>query len=185
MIATGDRISSAYLSEQVALHAAPRGYGGRGNLWANAVAVLIYRFIASSVLDYGCGQGTLVAELKRKHLPGIRYAEYDPAVAGKSSPPAFADLVICTDVLEHVEPDKLDAVLMHLKQLARKAVFAVIALRPSNKTLSDGRNAHLIIEPADWWIARLTAAGFRVLEGPPKIPGRTSTGELSLILETA
>lgn len=166
MIAAGDRISAPYLAEQVALHAAPRGYGGRGSKWATAVIDLMLRGRYWSVLDYGCGQGSLVAALKSGsvRLRGVRFDEYDPAIPGKDSPPTFADLVICTDVLEHVEPDKLDAVLAHLKQLARRAVFAVIALRPSNKTLSDGRNAHLIIESADWWRARLTDAGFTVAD---------------------
>lgn len=178
MIARGELISAAYLAEQRALHASPRGYGGRGAKWADAVAQLVRRFQASSVLDYGCGQGSLIAALKAQALPGIRWAEYDPAIPEKSNQPVFADLVVCTDVLEHVELDKLDAVLRHLRQLARRAVFVVIALRPSNKTLSDGRNAHVTIETADWWIARLITAGFHVSDGP----GPIGHGEVSLVL---
>jgi hypothetical protein len=89
------------------------------------------------------------------------------AFAGR---PAFADLVTCTDVMEHVEPDRLEAVFTHIRQLARKAAFFVIATRPANKRLPNGGNAHLIIEPASWWHDRVVAAGFTVQDGPTVWP---------------
>lgn len=173
-------ISREYVIAQRTLHASPRGYGGKGDAWAEAVCELMRHYQATSVLDYGCGQGALVKALRLKDIKGARFAEYDPAIPGKDSPPVFADLVVCTDVLEHIEPDRLDAVLAHLKLLARRAVFAVIALRPANKTLIDGRNAHLIIETAEWWTGRLESAGFTVLAGPKK-PGKLAR-ELSVVL---
>lgn len=166
MIPAGDRISASYVDQQKALHARPQGYGGKGYEWAPAVVELVKQVGASSVLDYGCGQGSLVTAL-RSRLFGVRLSEYDPAIDGKDGLPTFADLVVSCDVLEHIEPDKLDAVLAHLKQLARKAVFVVIALRPSNKTLPDGRNAHLILESSEWWEAKLTAAGFGITSSLP------------------
>lgn len=177
MIPASERISTAYLDQQRVLHAHPRGYGGKGHLWASDVAEIVWRVGATSVLDYGCGQGSLVRALRGVVSPSVRLSEYDPAIDGKNGVPTFADLVTCTDVLEHVEPDKLDRVLAHLKLLARKAVFVVIALRPSNKTLDDGRNAHLIIESADWWTAQLTGAGFTPHEWLAK-----RDGELAVLL---
>lgn len=158
--------SSAYLKTQIALHADPRGYGGKGDKWAPAVADLVRRYGAWSVLDYGCGEGALVRALRERVDPRVRLAEYDPAIAGKNDAPSFADLVVCTDVLEHIEPDRLGCVLEHLDVLARKAVFAVIATRASNKTLLDGRNAHLTIESSNWWYDRLEQHGFHVEHGP-------------------
>lgn len=157
-----ERISTKYLETQVALHAMPEGYGGKGKRWAETVIALIRHFDAWSVLDYGCGRGTLAERLKLAGLPAIRIAEYDPAVRGKDKPPMFADLVTSTDVLEHIEPDRLDAVLEHLHMLTRKAALFVVHTGPANKLLGDGRNAHLIQEDADWWRARVTAAGFTV-----------------------
>jgi hypothetical protein len=183
MIPVGDRISTAYVTQQKALHASPDGYGHRGHDWAVPVARLITQRVVSSVLDYGCGQGSLVRALKALPIMGVRFAEYDPAIPGKDGEPGFADLVVCTDVLEHVEPDKLDAVLAHLKLLARRLVFAVIALRDATRTLPDGRNAHLIIETADWWRSRLARAGFTVCPGPTK-PGKPAR-ELSVLLTHA
>jgi hypothetical protein len=152
-------ITDAYRHLQRALHAQPEGYGGKGKRWAPTVAWLARRLAAVSVLDYGCGAGTLGHALA---LLGVVCRDYDPAVPGKDGRPSFADLVVCTDVLEHVEPDKLPAVLTHLRELARRGLFAVVSLRPSNKTLADGRNAHLIIEPPAWWSAQLTAAGWTI-----------------------
>jgi hypothetical protein len=78
---------------------------------------------------------------------------YDPAIESFSQLPSPADLVICWDVLEHVEPNCLDSVLAHIKSLAIKSVYLVIATRAdSSKLLPDGRNPHLIVKPAQWWI---------------------------------
>lgn len=174
-------ISPEYVKEQARLHAEPRGYGGKGSKWAPAVAGLVAQFDAYSVLDYGAGRGTLAAALKALVPASVRISEHDPAVPRIAAHPTFADLVVTTDVLEHVEPKRLDIVLAHLKWLARKAVFAVIATRPSNKTLSDGRNAHLIIEQDAWWVERLVAAGFTVTPGPAS-PLKKPSRELVVVL---
>lgn len=180
-IAPEDLISPTYRGLQRELHARPRGYGGKGKKWATAVQSLAWTHNCASILDYGCGEGSLVTYLLAvnradqyacKDFPPrcTDYREYDPAMAGKDALPEPADLVVCTDVIEHVEPDRLDAVLAHLRELTKKVLFVVIATRPSNKTLSDGRNAHLILETADWWQARMEAAGFTVQSNPPKSP---------------
>lgn len=161
-----DLISPAYLELQRELHARPNGYGGKGNKWAPGVADLVESIGAWSVLDYGSGEGTLKKALLLLLTRSLRVSEYDPAMPGKDSNPEFADLVVCTDVLEHIEPDRLSTVLAHLKVLARKAVFVVIATRPSNKTMTDGRNAHLIVESGEWWHLQMIEAGFQVHPGP-------------------
>lgn len=162
MITVGQLISKPYAAQQRELHARPNGYGGKGAKWAPAVVAIAQRLDCTSILDYGCGQGGLVTTLRGTAPSVIRLDEYDPAIPGKDGMPSFADLVTCTDVLEHIEPDRLTTVLGHLSMLARKAVFFVVALDPANKTLSDGRNAHLILESPTWWEARIAAAGFRI-----------------------
>jgi 2-polyprenyl-3-methyl-5-hydroxy-6-metoxy-1,4-benzoquinol methylase len=163
---TGDLISPKYREMQKVLHAAPRGYGGRGDKWAGVVLQIAIEYQATSILDYGCGQGTLAKALRAQPLGAIRVDEYDPAIPGKDGRPSFADLVVCTDVLEHIEPDRLANVLAHLQTLARKAIFAVISTKGSNKVLPNGRNAHLIIKPARWWRDRLREAGFTLHPRP-------------------
>ena len=145
-------------------------YGRNGDRWAARVAELIDIYGARTVLDYGCGQGSLGRAI------GERVKEYDPAIPEKAGAPAPADLVVCTDVLEHVEPDCLSDVLDHLRNLSRKACFVVIATRPAKKVLADGRNAHLIIETYEFWREQLEMR-FRTVHFEPK------TGEFAALLE--
>jgi len=70
--------------------------------------------------------------------------------------------VVCGDVLEHVEPECLDDVLAELRRVTQEVGLFVVHLTAAKKTLPDGRNAHLIQQPADWWQARIAAAGFAV-----------------------
>lgn len=149
-------ITPDYLELQKKLHAGGR-YGISSGHWADVVRGLKEREECADVLDYGCGQGRL------KQALGECVREYDPAIAGKDQEPEPADLVACTDVLEHIEPDCLDDVLLHLRSKVRKRLLFAISLRPAGKTLADGRNAHLIIESAEWWLERL-APYFRLLE---------------------
>jgi hypothetical protein len=171
-------ISAGYLADQVWLHRQPRGYGGKGAKWAAAVGRLAAESACGSILDYGCGEGSLGTALRAAPL-GLEVREYDPAMPGKDQLPAPADLVVCTDVLEHVEPAKLDAVLEHLAGLTRICCLAVIATRPASKVLKDGRNAHLTVESAAWWTARLDSY-FRLEPGPGN-PHPKPAREVSLV----
>lgn len=147
-------ISPAYLAEQRRLHGDPRGYGTKGRKWAVHVDHVACHYHWPTILDYGAGQGSLVQELRRmgwQHL-----AEYDPAVDQKDGPPSPADLVVCTDVLEHIEPDLVDNVLADLGRLALRGLFVVISLVPTAKTLSDGRQAHISLHAASWWADKLS-----------------------------
>jgi 2-polyprenyl-3-methyl-5-hydroxy-6-metoxy-1,4-benzoquinol methylase len=180
VIAPHELISPKYRVMQQQLHAGKRGYGGRGDKWAGIVLQVAADYDASSILDYGCGQGSLAVALRRVSS-GIRISEYDPAIPGKDAMPDFADLVVCTDVLEHVEPDRLDAVLRHLRSLARKALWVVVSTKDSNKRLSDGQNAHLTIQSWKWWKPRLKAAGF-TLHPPPAVVRAPLEKEWAVVL---
>ena len=179
MIRQIDLISPRYLELQKALHAEP--YGEHGDKWGKTVEMLIRHHMATSVLDYGCGEGSLKRKLSGRNNTGLRVDEYDPAIPGKDAPPLFADLVVCTDVLEHVEPDRLENVLAHLRMLARKAVFLVVATVPTAKVLADGRNAHLIVRPAKWWRKRVQKAGFTLVR-PPVVARQKETHEWVTVL---
>lgn len=158
-------ITPEYLESQKELHRRPKGYGGSGDKWTMTVRNLIFAHGCASVLDYGCGQGTLSSALKKM---GFKITDYDPAIKGKDEIEKYKtfDMVICTDVLEHVEPDRLAVVIDHLYRLTDKVLFLVIATRPSNKFFPDGRNVHLTIEPASWWAERLSHPSFEDLPAP-------------------
>lgn len=142
------RISDNYLDLQKQLHAT--GTYGRGVDVPECMRhIRACIQTGETLLDYGCGQGHLGRACADWGLPIF---EYDPAIPGKDKLPAPADIVVCADVLEHVEPECLDAVLNHLQALTRKILIAVIATRPAAKTLADGRNAHvLLLEPKEWF----------------------------------
>jgi hypothetical protein len=177
-------ISPTYLKSQMALHQLPKGYGGRGDKWAGAVTHLAKMYKCKTILDYGCGQGTLKKALKP--LIGDRIiTEYDPAIKLKRSieKGAVFDMVVCTDVLEHIEPDKLPIVIDHLFNLSVKILFLVVATRPSKKFFPDGRNVHLIIQPDSWWKERLTHPHFRFVDNPPRSPMDVPSREWIAVLE--
>jgi 2-polyprenyl-3-methyl-5-hydroxy-6-metoxy-1,4-benzoquinol methylase len=142
-------ISESYRELNRRLHETRADYGVSSGRWAAHVRQLAEQMGAASILDYGCGKGALKASL------GDVVREYDPAIPGKDSVPEPADLVVCTDVLEHIEREYLDSVLNDLKRVTRRGGFFTIATRPAEKNLADGRNAHLIVEPARWWLPKL------------------------------
>lgn len=148
-------ISDDMLRANSILHEAPEGFGGSG--WRHAQNILAFAKMlkARDILDYGCGENTLRRQLRKDGFTGI-IKEYDPAIPKYSALPTPRDIVACTDVLEHVEPELLGNVLDHIHLLTGKGAYLAIACRPANKKLPDGRNAHLIIEQAEWWIEKVT-----------------------------
>lgn len=146
-------ISEAYRDLNRQLHAENPNFGRDHFGWSRYARDLIEGNGYGAVLDYGCGKG----ELKRKlaDLSGVEIREYDPAIEGKEAAPKPAELVVCTDVLEHIEPQNLNAVLRDLRRVTQRRLFATIFLKASGKTLADGRNAHLIQKPGAWWREKL------------------------------
>lgn len=138
-------ISPGYLAEQRTLH--ETSYGSSGHYWLGHVLELCEVFKLGSVLDYGAGKATLGNYLKGY---GINYRAYDP-VTYPDRPKGQFDLVVCLDVLEHVEEAYLPAVFEDFRSMTAKVLFANVCTRPSSKTLSDGRNAHITQHDYDWW----------------------------------
>ena len=144
------KITPEYLEQNRKLHATGK-YGVSGQAWAPHVRQLSEQLRTRDILDYGCGQKRLERSL------GFPIRNYDPCIEGLDAPPEPADLVACTDVLEHIELDCLDDVLDDLKRVTRKVGFFVVATGPAEKFLPDGRNAHLIQEGQDWWLPKFSS----------------------------
>jgi hypothetical protein len=157
-------ISPHYVAQNRKLHEDPRGFGGDGKKHAERIYAFARKIGARSIVDYGCGEGTLKKAILPMGWTGF-FCEYDPGMPGpRANLPKPAHLLACTDVLEHIEPDKLDAVLRHQFAVAELGAFMSIATRPANKVLPDGRNAHLIIETPQWWVEKLRTIGWEVAE---------------------
>ena len=142
-------ITPEYAALNAQLHADRPDYGTSGQQWAKLVDQLAQDIQADTILDYGCGKQTLAKALPHRIIKG-----FDPAIPELSRLPEPVDLVVCTDVLEHVEPELIDDVLDELTRVTIKVAFVTVATRPAVKTLADGRNAHLTVQPLSWWRSR-------------------------------
>lgn len=143
-------ISDEYVRLNKQLHEVNKHYGTIGMRHIQDVLVLAKQVDSEDILDYGCGKSSLA-----RNLP-ITIKQYDPAITKYAALPVPADIVVCTDVFEHIEPDFLDNVLTHLKDLTLKAGYFTACTCEAKKTLSDGRNAHLIVQPTEWWIEKVS-----------------------------
>jgi hypothetical protein len=146
-------ISGDYLAQQQELHRNPT-YGLASLTFAPVVKQLVERYNVRSISDYGAGKQNLLRGLNDLGLTGFDYFPYDPAFPQYGEPKP-ADLVCCIDVLEHIEPNFLEAVLNDLRAITVRRGFFSVNCGPAMKFLPDGRNAHLIQEPASWWLPRL------------------------------
>lgn len=115
-----------------------------------------------SILDFGCGKGRLLDTIKGSY-PEIEVHGYDPAN------PEYdidlknikVDMVISSDVLEHIEPEFLIQTLSDLRNNS-KYYFHLIACSPAKLILPDGRNAHLIVEDNNWWRQKFLNLGYTI-----------------------
>ena len=141
----------------IMLNDIPEHYGCSGQVYAGHVSLLAGQIVKKagsvSVLDYGCGMRTLEHALPP--IGGMTVQNYDPCIEGLDERPEPADLVVCTDVLEHVEPECLENVLNDLQRVTKKLIFLAVSTRKAQKTYSDGQNAHKIVEDQEWWRPKL------------------------------
>ena len=143
-------ISDEYRKLNTELHNKNIKYGISGKRHAYLVERYINDKENETILDYGCGKGTLGNSLKE-----YKIYEYDPCIPEKSNLPYPADFVFCGDVLEHIERNCLDYVLYHIIALTKKTVIFVIALKQGKRKLSDGSFAHKIVKNSKWWKNKL------------------------------
>jgi hypothetical protein len=75
-------ITPAYARENARLHTVDPTYGVEGHLWAYLISGIARMENCRSVLDYGCGKGTLAKALAGTDLC---VTEYDPAIPSKDT----------------------------------------------------------------------------------------------------
>lgn len=151
-----DTLSTEYQNLLKITHASrppakPWGTTGARNAGSQIVSTLRGRGDVISVLDFGAGQGRL-GEYVKKELPYLEWTNYDPGIPGIDVlPERKFDFIVSSDMLEHVEPERVNNVLFWMKEHAKRGMFHHIACDPCGLILPDGRNAHLTVQPPEWW----------------------------------
>ena len=129
-----------------------------------SIAKIVNGCRARTVLDFGCGAGDAYRQPHRlsRDWPTVRWYDvtlYDPAFAENAKPPRGEfDVVLCSDVLEHIPEAEVPAFLARLFSHARCHVWASVCCRPAKKAFPDGTNLHVTLQPLDWWREQFSAA---------------------------
>ena len=116
----------------------------------NEISLFIDYLKPKNILDYGCGNGVLLKLLRYKY-PEINIDGYDPAIKEFSViPQNHYDMIINTDVLEHIPKSDIGDVVNHIKSLSNN-VFFCLHHGKAWTILPNGENAHTTIEPKEWY----------------------------------
>jgi 2-polyprenyl-3-methyl-5-hydroxy-6-metoxy-1,4-benzoquinol methylase len=122
-----------------------------------------------SALDIGCGNGRLFAQWNREGIDGhgVDFAANAPDAAHPNADKfslqclwtmeldRIFDLGCCTDVMEHIPPTEVDAVLTRIARHCRIVIFKIANYLSQ---YGDGK-LHLTLHTADWWLAKLSEYG--------------------------
>mgnify|MGYP003637087649 FL=1 len=119
-----------------------------------------------TLLDYGCGKAIPYSKKECKSI-GLKkpvqelcnldsFDLYDPAYPkyNKLSKKKY-DIVVCTDVMEHIAEQDIDYVLKDILSHSKKAVFLNISCQPALKHFKEGKfkgqNVHISVFNGVWW----------------------------------
>jgi len=126
------------------------------------------------MLDAGTGNGALT-RLMRQHGKNAYGIELSRAVLEKECPDLLSknyvepgiltnlpyednsfDLVMSSDVLEHIHPEEVDQVVKELVRVSRRHLFLSISLKGHTKATADKddeAHRHTMLRPREWWHA--------------------------------
>jgi trans-aconitate methyltransferase len=128
----------------------------------------------STVIDFGCGTGRGSLAIQRLsgcdvilvdfaencrdeaalHLPFLEWDLTHPC-------PARAHYGYCTDVLEHIPPGDVEAVIRNIMASVGTAFFQISTV-PDIMGGLIRQSLHLTVEPHAWWLALFQRLGFDV-----------------------
>lgn len=146
---------------------------------ADSISKMVRVLRVKTYLDFGCGRGDAYrSPHKLWHHLGLdrkNVTLFDPAFSRDNVLPPTGrkfDLVVCSDVLEHLPEGEVDAFIERLFSYARHGVWASVCCRPAKKFFSDGRNLHVTVKSFSWWFEKFEAAAkkhnvvFTLIETP-------------------
>jgi SAM-dependent methyltransferase len=129
------------------------------------------------VLDVGCGIGQGVAIMRNKGIEayGIDISEKikpfwkegkidkfcQVSCADKIPfPDDSFDLVVCTEVMEHIPEEGVKKVLKEIKRVGKKYFFTIALSKALHKMPNDGSEPHICVKPPTWWKEVFDKLGF-------------------------
>ena len=150
-----------------------------GEQWAQLFLQRVRPERDAEAIDFGCGTGRgalMLALLGAMRVQMVDFAEncLDPevrqaldtqagrlkfAVADLTKPvPHTATYGYCCDVMEHIPPEDVAAVLRNILASAQSVFFAISTVEDRLGALI-GEPLHLTVQPMAWWVEQLKAAG--------------------------
>lgn len=133
----------------------------------NIAEILVRELKFDNAMDFGCGNGYLVDSLSRlgkaafgidgsrsalKFNPRIHIADITKVITDQLP----RDLVICTEVAEHIPECFADVLVDNLCRASRSTIFFSAA------NAGHGGHLHLNEQPREYWVAKFKARGFEV-----------------------
>ena len=129
-----------------------------------------------SLLDYGCGKAVGYTQNfkdidPKKKIPNFNVplhtywgiedlSLYDPGTLEYPTLPSKkVDVVLCTDVLEHIPEDDLGWLIRDIFNLSNKVVFLNVSTVLAIKTFTSGKykgeNVHVSVFDHTWWVDKI------------------------------
>lgn len=185
---TQDNAAVAERAKYEGIYGAGGSYAryGHTNHGKGALGILI-KWSADSLLDVGCGWNEF-CKAAREALPEITATGVDFAcpgadvIADATALPfadKTADVLTAFDMLEHVLPEQVDAVLAEFARVSRRFIFSISHVASVIKW--KGENLHPTVRGLNWWLLRIMRAGGCKIEKR----GRYITGEWQPVLKLA
>lgn len=146
---------------------APYRSNSPGERRCEAIVTRLAPSAGASLLDFGVGTGRLAHALQERGLDvrGIDIAAncLDDGVAVPLYVAPLWDLAgvqaadygVCCDVMEHIPPGRVEAVLSEVSQHVRRACYWHISSDPDAFGTTIGKPLHLTVQPPEWWRERL------------------------------
>lgn len=152
------------------------GYGltSPGQRVAQLFVEIVAPRAGDRIVDYGCGSGLGTLELHK--LTKCEIAQVDFADncrveeardfrfirADLTEPiPILSDYGFCADVMEHIEPEKVEAAIKNIMDSARRCFFQISTV---DDVCGDviGHPLHLTVKSHDWWREKFISLGYSV-----------------------
>lgn len=119
-----------------------------------------------TLVDIGCGTGRAGVELAKKH--DVTLMDFIPDAVDEFVTLPFVrqnlwarwprrrwDYGYCCDVLEHMPPERVDAVLANIRKHCTRKVFFSIHFEQDQFGAIVGHPLHLTVKPFVWWRDKL------------------------------